>query len=194
MSGDDITPARAKAQRERLPRPFPVCPPWRAGQIRGVRRFRALVVSAFAALPAVLGAGDVPARFDVVATKPASASIIIGTVTLAISPFIRKDGVYAATYLARVFPFFYSEKGRIVIAIPDNDLRRVARGEAAGFKGRATTDSGDVRRIEGSAMPTGPLAGKLRVKVFITRHIALTYNTTYELQGVETPLAAATAR
>ena len=159
-----------------------------------MRRILALVVVAFAALPAALSADEVPARFNVVATKPASASIIIGTVTLTISPFIRRDTVYSSTYSARVFPFFYSEKGRISIVIPDGDLRRVARGEPADFKGRAINDSGDVRRIEGSATPTGPSTGKLRVKVYITRRIALTYNTTYELQGPGGPLAEATSR
>jgi hypothetical protein len=159
-----------------------------------VRRFLALIVVAFAALPAVLGADAVPARFNVVATKPASASIIIGTVTMTISPFIRRENVYSSTYVARVFPFFYSEKGRISIVIPDDNLRRVSRGEPADFNGRAINDSGDVRRIEGSAIPTGPTTGRLRVKVFITRRIALTYITTYELQGAETPQAVAKAR
>jgi hypothetical protein len=96
--------------------------------------------------------------------------------------------------VARVFPFFYSEKGRISIVIPDDNLRRVSRGEPADFNGRAINDSGDVRRIEGSAIPTGPTTGRLRVKVFITRRIALTYITTYELQGAETPQAVAKAR
>jgi hypothetical protein len=159
-----------------------------------MRRFLALVVVAFAALPAAFGADGVPARFNVVATKPASVSIIIGTVTMTMAPFVRRDTVYSSTYLARVFPFFYSEKGRISIVIPDDDLRRVARGEPADFKGRAINDTGDVRRIEGSATPTGPSTGRLRVKVFITRRIALTYNTTYELQGAESPLAVATSR
>ena len=159
-----------------------------------MRRFLALAVFAAAAIPAGLGADGVPARFNVVATKPASASIIIGTVTMTISPFIRRENVYSSTYVARVFPFFYSEKGRISIVIPDEGLRRVARGEPADFSGRATNDSGDVRRIEGSATPTGPSEGNLRVRVFITRRIFLTYNTTYELKGAERPQAVATAR
>jgi hypothetical protein len=156
-----------------------------------VRSILAHAVLTIAATAALWGANDDLTRFNVVATKPATASIIIGTVTMTISPFIRKNTVYSSTYLARVFPFFYSEKGRIWIVIPEDDLRRVSRGEAADFKGRAINESGDERRIEGRAVPMGPLAGKLRVKVFITRRIALTYNTTYELQGTEQPLASA---
>ena len=107
-------------------------------------------------------------------------------------PFVRKNTVYSSTYSAKVFPyFFYSEKGRIWIVIPDDDLRRVSLGEPVDFKGRAISDSGDERRIEGRATPTGPSGGKLRVRVFITRRIALTYNTTYDLQGTEQPPANA---
>jgi hypothetical protein len=153
-----------------------------------------LAVLAAAAFPGPCGADDVPERFNVVATKPAAASIFIGTVTMTMPPFVRRDTVYSSTYTARVFPFFYSEKGRISIVIPSDDLRRVARGEAADFWGRAINDSGDVRKIEGSATPTGPFSGKLKVKVFITRRIALTYYTTYELQGAEKPVAGATAK
>ncbi len=156
-----------------------------------MRRNLAYAVLTIATTAALWGANDDLTRFNVVATKPATASIIIGTVTMTISPFTRKNTVYSSTYLAKVFPFFYSEKGRIWIVIPDDDLRRVSRGEAADFKGRAINDSGDERRIEGRAVPVGPLVGKLRVKVFITRRIALTYNTTYELQGTEKPLASA---
>jgi hypothetical protein len=148
-----------------------------------------------AAVAAPLCAGDPPGRFDVVAAKPATASFIIGTITMTIPPFVRRNTVYSSTYAAKIFPyFFYNEKGRIWIEIPDDDLRRVALGQPVDFKGHAISDSGDGRRIEGRATPTGPLTGRLRVKVFITRRIGLTYNTTYELQGTERPAANATSR
>jgi len=139
-----------------------------------------------------MSANDPPGRFNKVAVRPATASFIIGTVTMTIPPFLRRNAVFSSTYSAKVFPyFFYSEQGRIWIVIPDDDLRRVSLGEAVDFKGHATSDSGDERRIEGRATPTGPLAGKLRVKVLVTRRIGLTYNTTYELQGTERPPAKA---
>ena len=42
---------------------------------------------------------------------------------------------------------------------------------------------GERRRVEGHATPTGPTNGRIKVKVYVTRRIALTYETTYELRG-----------
>lgn len=123
------------------------------------------------------------ARFGQVAVKPATAFIYIGTVTMTIPPFVRHNTVYSSTYTARVFPYFYSERGRIWIEVPDDALRRIAGGEPIDFTGRATNESGDSRKVEGHAVPTGRSSGSLTVRIFVTRRIALNYETTYELQG-----------
>ncbi len=134
-------------------------------------------------------------RFSVVDIKSSSASIYIGTVTMIMPPFVRKNVVYSSTYSAKVFPyFFYNETGRIWISIPDDDLRRVAEGKWVDFTGKAISRSGDVRRVEGRATPTGPQGGKIKVRVFVTRRIALTYDTTYELVGSQAPIAGVTPR
>ena len=110
-------------------------------------------------------------------------------------PFVRKGVVYSSTYTAKVFPyFFYNEKGRIWIVVTDDDLRRASRGEAVDFKGHAMSDSGEERRVDGHAVPSGPLKGKIRVRVFVTRRIALNYDTVYELKGPAAPELAVIPR
>ena len=123
------------------------------------------------------------AKFSAVSIDPASASLYIATVSMTFQPFVRHDAVYLSTYVARVFPVFYTERGRISIVIPDDLLHRVDRGETVDFVGRALSESGDSRKVEGRAVPTGPLTGKIRVRVYISRRLSLTYDTTYELVG-----------
>jgi hypothetical protein len=138
---------------------------------------------ALACTTCALGAGDDMVRFNQVALKPATAYIYIATVTMTIQPFVRHNTVYSSTYSARVFPYFYSEKGRIWIAVPDEALLRIANGESIDFTGRAINESGDERKVVGHATPTGQSRGNIRVRVFVTRRIALNYDTTYELMG-----------
>jgi hypothetical protein len=145
------------------------------------------------ATPALL-AGDDLARFEQVAIKPATAYIYIATVTMTIPAFSRHGGVYSSTYAARVFPIFYTERGRIWIDIPDDALRRVASGEPIDFTGHAVNDSGDGRKIVGHAVPTGASGGKISVRVFVTRRISVTYDTTYELLGAAEPQPGVTPR
>ena len=47
----------------------------------------------------------------------------------------------------------------------------------------------DFRRVE-PVRTSGPTTGRIRVKVYVTRKIALTYETTYELKGAPTPVTA----
>ena len=133
---------------------------------------------------APLRADDSLARFSVVDIKTSTASIYIATVTMTMPPFVRKNVVYSSTYTAKVFPYFlFNEKGRIWIVVPDDVLKRAATGQPVDFTGHALSDSGDERKVEGHATPTGPWSGKIRVRVFVTRRISLNYDTTYELKG-----------
>jgi hypothetical protein len=156
-----------------------------------VRRFIAPVVLAFFASAPLNAADDALARFNLVDIKPSVASLFIASVTMTMPPFVRKQTVYSSTYFAKVFPyFFYSERGRIWIIVPDDELKRAAQGLPVDFVGRALSDSGEERKVVGHAVPTGPTGGKIRVRVFITRRIALNYDTTYELKGAANPVAA----
>jgi hypothetical protein len=133
---------------------------------------------------APLRADDSLSRFSVVDIKPSTVSIFVPTVTMTMPPFVRKNVVYSSTYTAKVFPYFlFNEKGRIWITVPDDVLKRAATGQPVDFTGHALSDSGDERRVEGHATPTGPWSGKIRVRVFVTRRISLNYDTTYELKG-----------
>jgi hypothetical protein len=181
----DDAPGRKGATRK-IPCRFPVCPPPSVAQIRLVPRLSPLLALSVATAAAALGAGDDLSRFSEVAIKPATVYIYVGTVTMTIPPFVRHDAVYSSTYAARVFPFFYTEKGRIWIEIPDDDLRRIANGEAIDFKGHAINEDGYGRRVEGHAIPTDKSGGSIRVRVFVSKRISLTYDTTYELTGAET--------
>jgi hypothetical protein len=130
------------------------------------------------------GADDTLARFNLVDIKPATSSLFIATVTMTMPPFARRDTVFSSTYSARVFPyFFWSESGRIWIVVPADKLRRASLGEPVDFTGHGTSASGDERRIEGHATPTGPSGGNIRVRVFVSKRIFLTFDTTYELKG-----------
>jgi hypothetical protein len=144
-------------------------------------------VLVLAAATSALGAGDDLARFSEVAIKPATAFIYVATVTMTIPPFIRHNDVYSSTYTARVFPYFYTERGNIWITVPDDALRRVAGGQSVDFTGRAVNEDGEVRKVTGHASPSGRTAGTIQVQVFVTRRISITYDTTYELVGSEEP-------
>jgi len=148
-----------------------------------VSRFLTLVAAVLALCPP-MRAQDNLERFDQVTIFPASATFYIASVSMNYQPFVRHKNVFSSTYSARMSPFFfYSEKGHIWITFSDEALLRAILGEAVNFTGRALSDNGDARRIEGTATPTGPWSGRIRVRVFISRRIVLNYNTTYQLQG-----------
>lgn len=126
-------------------------------------------------------AADGPlSRYDRVEVAPAKTSIYVGTVSLTMPAFARAHGVYASTYVAKVFPvFFYNEKGRLSIELSDESLRKLARGEPVEFKGRAVRDDGAERPVEGKATPTDGTSGKIKVRVFYSKRVELIFNTTY---------------
>jgi hypothetical protein len=153
-----------------------------------------LVILAAAAAP-LRGADDPLARFGVVDIKPSVASLYIASVTMTMPPFVRRNAVYSSTYYAKVFPYFFcSERGRIWIVVPDDDLRRVSLGQPVDFVGHALSDTGDERKVTGRATPTGPSGGRIKVRVFISRRISLDCDTTYELKGPPGSAAGVTPR
>jgi hypothetical protein len=160
-----------------------------------MRQFLAPLLLFVAAATPGSATEDSLARFNVVDIKSSVASLYIASVTMIMPPFVRKNAVYSSTYYAKVFPYyFFSEKGRIWIVVPEADIRRAAVGQPVDFVGHALSDSGEERKVEGRAVPTGPSSGKIRVRVFISRRISLNYDTTYELKGVAVPAAVVTAK
>ena len=124
---------------------------------------------------------DAPlSRFDKVDIAPTKTSVYVGSVTMTMPTFTRKNGVYESTYAAKVFPyFFYNEKGRLLIEVSDETLRKLERGESVEFQGRGVRESGGERRVEGKATPTDATCGKIKVRVFVSKRIELVFNTTY---------------
>jgi hypothetical protein len=116
-------------------------------------------------------------RVDIAATK---TSIYVGSVSMT-TPTLHRSGItFSSSYVAKVFPYFFqSEKGDLSIDIPDEDLRRLERGEVVHFVGRGENTDGEERRIEGRAVPTDSLSGKIKVRVFVSKKIQLIFNTTY---------------
>jgi hypothetical protein len=148
-------------------------------QIRGM--FRRLALFALCGFALIAAGAEMPiSRYDQVAVAPAKTSIYVGTVALTMPTLGRQNGVYEASYSARVFPFFfYNEQGRLAIEISDDLLRRLERGEPVEFKGRGVRDDGAERRVEGKATPSDAVSGKLKVRVFYSKRVELIFNTTY---------------
>lgn len=148
-------------------------------------------LAALIALIAAVALGDgaraaepLPGRFDRVEIAPAKTSIYIGSVTMTMPPFVRTGTTYEAAYTAKVFPyFFYNETGRLTIDVSDETLRALERGEPIEFKGRGISADGSERRVEGKATPTSATAGKIKVRVFVSKRIELIFNTTYRFNS-----------
>lgn len=120
------------------------------------------------------------ARVDVAPTK---TSIYVGVVSMTMPTLARHGGTYEAPYTASVFPlFFYNEKGRLFIDISDAQLDQLAHGAAIEFSGRGVRDDGAVRTVTGKATPTDAQSGKLKVRVWVSKHVELIFNTTYRFK------------
>ena len=131
-------------------------------------------------------AGSTPAgRYEQVVVEPARTSIYVGSVTLTMPAFSRRNEAYESRYHAKVFPYFFSsEQGRITIGITGAMLHELEQGRPIEFKGQGINDGGSVRRIEGTATPTDATHGRLKVRVFVSPRIELIFNTTYRFEGV----------
>ena len=146
-----------------------------------------LLLASFAVVMGTLlparAAGEVDLeRYNRVTIAPVSTSIYVGSVSLTLTPFTRKQGIYRADYVAKVFPyFFWSERGWLSIEMSDDDLRQLAKGEVVHFKGRGQNDDGEERRVEGRAVPGNADSGKIKVRVFVSKRIELIFNTTYRI-------------
>jgi len=121
-------------------------------------------------------------RYERVEIGRAKTSIFVGSVTMHLTPFLRKEGYYRANYAAKVFPYFFmNEQGWIAIELPDEKLHQLAKGETIQFAGRGMNDAGEERHIEGRAVPADASTGKIKVRVFVSKRIQLIFNTTYRI-------------
>ena len=163
-----------------------ISPPW------GVFRRAALVVAVVLAAADFAWAAVLPpsaCAFDhcaEVTVEPADTSIYVGSVNLAMQPLTRSAGVYRTDYVVKVFPFFfYDERGSMAIEVSDGQLQQLERGETVSFSGHASNSNGKERRIEGRATPeaAGANHGKIKVRVWVSKHIELVFNSVYRFTG-----------
>ena len=146
---------------------------------------RDLIVGLVLSVASLTAAQDPHAAVEI---APAKTSIYIGSVTMTMPTFQRIGARYESSYVARVFPyFFYNERGTLAIDFTAEQLTRLDRGERVDFQGRARSESGEPRRIEGHATPTDATSGKIKVRVFVTEKIELIFNTTYRFTSTARP-------
>lgn len=146
-----------------------------------IRMCTALFITAL-----ILGAGSAratPPGYETVIVDTVKTSIYVGNVTLTTTPFHAAGGRFSADYRAKVFPYFFSnEHGSLWIALSDEDLARLVRGERVNFTGRAENSDKEERRIEGFATPTDSKHGKIKVRVFVSKKIELIFNAGYRFE------------
>jgi hypothetical protein len=119
-------------------------------------------------------------EFHRIEIAPTKTSIYIGSVTMTMPTFVRAGSSYSSTYYAKVFPYFFSsERGTLSIDATDEMVRKLERGEVVAFSGHGLCSDGSPRKIEGRAVPTDALSGKIKVRVFVSKRIQLIFNTTY---------------
>jgi hypothetical protein len=127
-------------------------------------------------------------RYAEVTVDPAHTSAYVATIGFAIPPLQRQGGAYTSEYSVKVFPFFmFNEHGRISIEFSDEQLQRLERGETVDLQGHARSSSGADRRVEGRAVSDsiGGNRGRIKVRVWVSRNIELTFNTAYRFTGKE---------
>ncbi len=147
-------------------------------------RFRAFSLSALLLGYAISFLHAAP--HDEVVIPETKTSIYIGNVTLTPGLLQRENGIYRASYRAKVFPyFFYNEDGELSIDFSDKQLAQLARGERVEFTGTAKNKNGEDRRIEGHATASAPGAteGSIKVRIFVTAKIQLIFNSTYRFKS-----------
>jgi hypothetical protein len=127
-----------------------------------------------------------------VTVAPMKTSIYVGSVTLLTTDFAPQGEGFAATYEARVRPwFFWGETGKIYIKLPATDLTRLALGQTVEFTGDAANHKNKPRTVTGRAQPAGPTSGKIKVRI-MADGIELIFNGGYQLLAGE-PAAVAPA-
>lgn len=127
-----------------------------------------------------LRAEGFPAAFRHLSVEDCRTSIYIGSVGMRLGAFEYKEGHYQALYQAKVIPFiFYNEEGSLSVDFSELQLARLLAGERVDFEGKGHNRKGEPRRITGTATPEGPLSGKIKVRVWVSKNIQLIFNTHY---------------
>jgi hypothetical protein len=153
---------------------------YQAGHFHIVGRMRSVV---FLSLLLGTALGVRASVGDRVSIPPMKTSIYVGSVTLTPGDFLRAGAEFTATYEAKVWPwFFWSERGRITVVLPEADFARLLAGGTVEFTGEALNHKGKPRKVSGRAQPSGngSHSGKIKVRIGVD-DIELIFNGTYRL-------------
>jgi hypothetical protein len=118
--------------------------------------------------------------------EPCSASLAGGKAKLTTTALRREVANYVGSYDIKVRPYFFkSEKGTLSFNVSDESLRKLAKGTAVDFAGRAVTGgTGKSRAVKVKATPAGAgLANGNLIISIATENGELVFTTAYTFSG-----------
>src|ERR1043166_5873086 len=115
---------------------------------------------------------------------PSSTSVALrGKASLIVSPLTHRNGNYAGDYQLKVRPYFFkNEKGTLLLAACDDEVRKLQAGKAINFTGKAVTHAdGRTHIILGRATPSSIDRGTVTFSI-ITDDGKMVFNTSYHFE------------
>ncbi len=117
---------------------------------------------------------------------PSSTSVALGKASLIVSPLTHRGGNYVGDYQLKVRPYFFkSEKGTLLLAASDDSVRKLQKGTAIDFAGKAVTrKDGKTHVVLGRATPSSGDRGSVAFSI-ITDNGKMIFNTSYHFETIE---------
>ena len=114
---------------------------------------------------------------------PSSTSVALGKASLIVSPLTHRNGNYVGEYQLKVRPYFFkSEKGSLLLAAPDDSVRKLQAGTAIDFTGKAVTrKDGKTHIVLGKATSSSGDRGRVKFSI-ITENGKMVFNTSYHFE------------
>ncbi len=143
-------------------------------------KLRSLSAALLLLLPAGSSLAQEPAAAAPLIIDPSSTSLAGGNVKLSTSTLNRRAQTFGGDYQIRVMPYFFkNEKGSLVISVPDSSLRKLTKGVALEFAGKAITSAtGEQHPVHVRATSVGDGRGDLTISIK-TENGNLVFNTVY---------------
>ncbi len=113
---------------------------------------------------------------------PCSTWVSLDKVRLILSPLTLKGKFYLADYQIKVVPYFFkNEKGTMVLDASGPMVRKLLKGTAVPFTGKATnTKNGRIKVIVGKATPSANDRGSVTVSI-ATENGMVVFNSFYHI-------------
>ena len=110
-------------------------------------------------------------RYRVLQVDRCFTKVAGGKATLTVSSLRRTNDVFAGEFKMKVVPYvFKSDKGKLVVVVPDEAMAKVSAGESVDLAGSATTMDGKkpvIRKFSALATPTDAEQGELKVSLTV---------------------------